>query len=84
MLDLRETDLPSGDVPLELDLGMGEARVIVPEDVCVATSADVGIGNVHLFGRDNGGIDVDFEDIPDARRRRHSRLCSTRRSASAS
>ena len=66
VLDLRETDLPSGDVPLELDLGMGEARVLVPEDVCVATSADVGMGNVHLFGRDNGGVDVDFEDNPDA------------------
>jgi phage shock protein PspC (stress-responsive transcriptional regulator) len=66
VLDLRETDLPSGDVPVELDLGMGEARVLVPEDVCVATSADVGMGNVHLFGRDNGGVDVDFEDNPDA------------------
>jgi hypothetical protein len=53
-------------VPLELDLGLGEARVVVPDDVCVATSADVGIGNVRLFDRDNGGIDVDFEDRPDA------------------
>jgi phage shock protein PspC (stress-responsive transcriptional regulator) len=66
VVDLRETDLPAGDVPLELDLGLGEARVVVPEDVCVATSADVGIGNVRLFGRDNGGIDVDFEERPDA------------------
>ena len=49
-------------MPLELDLGIGEATVIVPDDVCVATSADIGIGNVSLFGRDNGGIDVDFED----------------------
>jgi hypothetical protein len=38
----------------------------VPEDVCVATNADVGIGNVRMFGHDNGGIDVDFEDTPDA------------------
>jgi phage shock protein PspC (stress-responsive transcriptional regulator) len=66
VVDLRETRLPAGDVPLELDLGVGEARVIVPDDVCVATSADVGIGNVRLFDRDNGGIDVDFEDLPDA------------------
>jgi phage shock protein PspC (stress-responsive transcriptional regulator) len=64
VLDLRETRLPAGDVPLELDLGVGEARVIVPDDMCVATSADIGIGNVNLFGRDNGGIDVDFEDLP--------------------
>jgi phage shock protein PspC (stress-responsive transcriptional regulator) len=66
VVDLRDTDLPAGDVPLEMDVGVGEAMVIVPEDVCVATNADVGIGNVRLFGRDNGGIDVDFEDTPDA------------------
>ena len=66
VVDLRETDLPAGDVPLEVDVGVGEAVVIVPEDVCVATSADIGIGNVSIFGRDNGGIDVDFEDTPQA------------------
>jgi hypothetical protein len=32
----------------------------------VATSADVGIGNVHLFGSNNGGIDVDFDDMAPA------------------
>jgi phage shock protein PspC (stress-responsive transcriptional regulator) len=66
VVDLRETDLPAGDVPLEMDVGIGEAMVIVPEDVCVTTNADVGIGNVRLFGQDNGGVDVDFEDNPDA------------------
>ena len=30
---------PPGDVPLDLDVGIGQARVIVPEDVCVATDA---------------------------------------------
>jgi phage shock protein PspC (stress-responsive transcriptional regulator) len=65
-VDLRDTELPSGDVPLEFDLGMGEARLVVPEDICVATKADVGMGNVSFFGRDNGGIDVDFDDRPDA------------------
>jgi phage shock protein PspC (stress-responsive transcriptional regulator) len=66
VVDLRETDLPAGDVPLELELGVGDAVVIVPDDVCVATSADVGVGNVDMFGRDNSGIDIDFEDTPDA------------------
>jgi phage shock protein PspC (stress-responsive transcriptional regulator) len=66
VVDLRETDLPAGDVPLEVDVGIGEARLIVPADVCVATSADVGIGNVRMFGRDNGGVDVDFQETPDA------------------
>jgi phage shock protein PspC (stress-responsive transcriptional regulator) len=66
VVDLRETDLPAGDVPLELDMGVGETRVIVPGDVCVATSADVGVGNVRTFERDNGGVDVNVEDSGDA------------------
>jgi phage shock protein PspC (stress-responsive transcriptional regulator) len=66
VIDLRETDLPAGDVPLEVDLGIGDARVFVPDDVCVATTADIGAGNVNTFGRDTGGVDVDFEEIPDA------------------
>jgi phage shock protein PspC (stress-responsive transcriptional regulator) len=66
VVDLRETDLPAGDVPLEMDVGIGEAMLIVPEDVCVATEADVGVGNVSMFGRDNGGVDVDFQDTPEA------------------
>ncbi len=66
VVDLSDTELPAGDVPLELRVGVGEARVVVPEDVCVATTADVGIGNVRMFGRDNGGVDVDFEEAPNA------------------
>jgi phage shock protein PspC (stress-responsive transcriptional regulator) len=66
VVDLSDTRLPAGDVPLELDIGIGQARVVVPDDVCVATSADVGIGNVRLFDHDTGGVDVDFEDNRDA------------------
>ena len=66
VLDLRETDLPSGDVPLELDLGIGQARLIVPEDVCVATTTEIGMGHVSFFDRDNEGVDVDFDERPDA------------------
>jgi phage shock protein PspC (stress-responsive transcriptional regulator) len=66
VVNLSDTDLPAGDVPLEVDLGIGQARVVVPEDVCVATSADVGAGNVSLFGRDDSGVDVDVEDTPNA------------------
>ena len=68
VVDLRETDLPAGDVPIEVDLGIGQARVIVPEDVCLATTADVGAGNVSFFGRNSDGVDVDFDErpVPDA------------------
>jgi phage shock protein PspC (stress-responsive transcriptional regulator) len=66
VVDLRQTDLPSGDVPVGIDLGIGEARLIVPEEVCVATDAQVGIGEVRTFDRHNDGVDVDLEDLPDA------------------
>jgi phage shock protein PspC (stress-responsive transcriptional regulator) len=66
-VDLRNTDLPAGDRPLAIDLGVGEARLLVPEDVCVATDADVGVGQVDFFDRGSGGIDVDFVEEPDAR-----------------
>ena len=67
VVDLRQTDLPPGDVPLELDLGIGDARVLVPADVCVATDAQVGVGEARTFDLHNQGVDVDLEDRPDAR-----------------
>ena len=66
VVDLRQTDLPSGDVPVAIDLGIGDARLIVPEDVCVATDAQVGIGEARTFERKNDGVDVDVDDLPDA------------------
>jgi hypothetical protein len=38
----------------------------VPNDVCVATDARVGMGNVSYYGSDHGGVDVDYEDTPTA------------------
>jgi phage shock protein PspC (stress-responsive transcriptional regulator) len=67
VVDLRDTDLPRGDVPLDLDVGIGEARVIVPDDVCVATDAEVGAGNIAIFGRDHGGVDAKYENSPTAK-----------------
>lgn len=66
-VDLRDADLPPGDTPLGVKLGVGSAQVIVPEGVCVATTADVGVGNVRFFrDENNGGVDVDFDERPDA------------------
>jgi phage shock protein PspC (stress-responsive transcriptional regulator) len=66
VVDLRRADLPPGDVPLRVDLGIGDARVIVPQDVCVATDAHVRVGEIRTFQRSNHGVDVDVEDVPDA------------------
>ena len=66
VIDLRNTDLPPGDVRVGVDLGVGDARVIVPSDVCVATDANVGVGDVQTLDHHNSGVDVDVEDRPDA------------------
>lgn len=62
VVDLRELDLPRGDHPLKVRIGTGHALVLVPDDVCVASSAEIGIGGVEVFDRRSGGIDVDWND----------------------
>jgi hypothetical protein len=66
VVDLREAQLPPGDRPLKLRLGMGEAVLVVPDNVCVATRAKLGMGVVDSFDRSNGGVDVDWSDEPSA------------------
>jgi phage shock protein PspC (stress-responsive transcriptional regulator) len=66
VVDMTDIDFPAGDTPLEVDIGLGSARLIVPDAVCVATTADAGAGYVGAFQNDSEGIDVDFEDQRDA------------------
>jgi predicted membrane protein len=65
-VDLRDVDLPRGDRPLRVELGIGEAVVVVPNDVCVALDSRVGAGYARLFDRDSGGLDVDWDTTPAA------------------
>jgi phage shock protein PspC (stress-responsive transcriptional regulator)/predicted membrane protein len=68
-VDLRDVTLPAGDRPLELDLGIGEADLIVPDNVCVALDSRVGAGYARLFDRDSSGLDVDWDTKPSAGRK---------------
>ena len=63
VVDLRDVDLPAGERRIEVEVGMGEAVVLVPEDVCVSTTAEIGMGGIRVFDRDTGGIDLDWEDL---------------------
>jgi phage shock protein PspC (stress-responsive transcriptional regulator) len=62
LIDLRNADLPPGDHHIKVDMGVGHAVVLVPENVCVSTHAKIGVGDVNAFDSDNGGIDVDHTD----------------------
>lgn len=66
-VDLRDVKLPAGDRKLDLKLGMGELRLVVPEDVCVVTRAQLGAGEIRALDRDAEGADVDFAEEPTAR-----------------
>lgn len=63
-VDLRDAHLTPGDHPLKLRVGVGQAVLVVPSNVCVASHAKIGIGQVQSFDRSNGGIDVDWNDQP--------------------
>ena len=62
VIDLRDVELPAGDHPLAVRIGMGHAQVIVDDDVCVASRAEIGMGAVAIFDHDSGGIDVEWRD----------------------
>jgi phage shock protein PspC (stress-responsive transcriptional regulator) len=62
VVDLRDAQLPPGDRRLNVDVGVGEVVIAVPPDVCVTSTARLGAGEVGVFDRDAGGIDVDWLD----------------------
>jgi phage shock protein PspC (stress-responsive transcriptional regulator) len=59
-LDLRALDLPAGRTDVKLVVGVGEARVYVPEGACVSTDAQIGAGQADVIDAEGqSGIDVD-------------------------
>ena len=64
-IDTRTLDWQRGDVvDLKLKLGVGDAVVVVPENVCVESHVDVGVGAIDLLGIEHDGFDVDTPTIP--------------------
>jgi phage shock protein PspC (stress-responsive transcriptional regulator) len=61
-VDLRGIAFPPGTTRLHVRLGMGELVVLVPRDVCVATSAQIGGGYVGALEQRSGGLDVDWAE----------------------
>jgi phage shock protein PspC (stress-responsive transcriptional regulator) len=61
-VDLRGVEFSGGARTIDLEVGFGEAIVVVPRDVCVAADADVGAGYLRVLGWDTGGLNVDWSD----------------------
>ena len=62
VLDLRDVKLPPGNRRIHVAMGAGAVSIAVPRDVCVASTAHVGAGQVNLFDHGSGGLDVDWRD----------------------
>jgi phage shock protein PspC (stress-responsive transcriptional regulator) len=62
-LDLRNTNFGPGDHRVHLKLGLGQAEVLVPPDVCVSSTAHIAGGGTKVFDRDSGGTYHDWQDI---------------------
>jgi len=57
-VDLRELDWgPDTVVDLDVDLGIGQAIIAVPEHVCVAADLDATAGELDFAGSESDGVD---------------------------
>lgn len=64
-IDTRNLDWKRGDVvDLKLKLGVGDAVVVVPENVCVESRIEIGAGAMDLLGTEQDGLDVDTPTVP--------------------
>ena len=66
-VDLRNVDFTGGAREVELEVGFGEAVLVVPRDVCVVADADVGAGYLRVLEWDDGGFNVGWEEGDAAR-----------------
>src|SRR4051812_26341928 len=62
-LDLRDAHLGPGEHKVHLKLGLGQAEVLVPPNVCVSSTAHISGGATSVFDRESGGTYHDWQDI---------------------
>jgi phage shock protein PspC (stress-responsive transcriptional regulator) len=63
VVDLRDVDLPADQTTdLAVDVGLGEAVLYVPDDACITSTVQVGVGGSDILDRENDGVDVSYAD----------------------
>src|SRR3954451_21659904 len=62
-LDLRDTRFTPGTYRVHMNVGVGQAEVLVPDGICVSSTAHIAAGATTVFDRETGGIDHDWQDI---------------------
>jgi phage shock protein PspC (stress-responsive transcriptional regulator) len=73
-VDLRAVPLPSGTTTVTGSVAIGELHVIVPTDVSVDVHAEVGVGQVDVFGASSSGFSAERNDTVRAAGTRTLRL----------
>lgn len=63
LLDLRKTQFDTGTHRVHLKLGLGLVEVVVPDNVCVSSTAHISGGATTVFDRSTGGTDHDWQDL---------------------
>jgi phage shock protein PspC (stress-responsive transcriptional regulator) len=63
LLDLRNTKFGPGNHRVHMKLGVGQAEVLVPPNVCVSSSAHIAAGATEVFARTAGGTNHDWLDV---------------------
>src|SRR3954453_10166404 len=63
LLDLRDTKFGPGDHRVHMKIGLGQAEVLVPPNVCVSSTAHIAGGGTTIFGYSSGGTYHDWQDI---------------------
>lgn len=58
LIDLRDVEFAGQIVETEIDLGIGEVRVLLPHDVAAEVEGDVGIGALQVGDHEQGGLGV--------------------------
>src|SRR3954447_21314774 len=62
LLDLRNTKFGPGNHRVHLKLGLGQAEVLVPPNVCVSSTAHIAGGETAVFDQTSGGTYHDWQE----------------------
>jgi predicted membrane protein len=61
-LDLRNTKFSPGNHTVHLKVGLGQAEVLVPPNVCVSSTAHIAGGATQVFEHTSGGTYHDWQE----------------------
>ena len=64
VVDLRDLKLPPGQTQVNVRVGIGEARILVPADACTSIDGDIGVGAADIPNRVDEGPDIAIREQP--------------------